>query len=131
MSRPLYLDYNSTAPLDERVFEAMRPYFLEEFGNAGSRTHSYGQRAKEGAERAREQVANLLGVRPDEVVFTSGATEANNLAILGLAAHGEATGRKHVLATAIEHKAVLEPLERLRASGFDVELVPVTAGGYV
>jgi cysteine desulfurase len=131
MSRPLYLDYNSTAPLDERVFEAMRPYFLEEFGNAGSRTHSYGQRAKEGAEQAREQVAKLLGVRPDEVVFTSGATEANNLAILGLAAHGEATGRKHVLATAIEHKAVLEPLERLRAAGFSVELVPVTAGGYV
>lgn len=131
MSRPLYLDYNSTAPLDERVFEEMRPYFLEEFGNAGSRTHSYGQRAKEGAERAREQVAKLLGVKPDEVVFTSGATEANNLAILGLAAHGEATGRKHILATAIEHKAVLEPLERLRAAGFTVELVPVTTGGYV
>lgn len=130
MSRPLYLDYNSTAPLDERVFEAMRPYFLEEFGNAGSRTHSYGQRAKEGAERAREQVAKLLDVKPDEVVFTSGATEANNLAILGLAAYGEATGRKHVLATAIEHKAVLEPLDRLRAAGFAVELIPVTAGGF-
>lgn len=131
MKRPLYLDYNSTAPLDERVFEAMRPFFLEDFGNAGSRTHSYGQRAKEGAERAREQVATLLGVRRDEVIFTSGATEANNLAILGLAAHGETTGRKHVLATAVEHKAVLEPLERLRAAGFTVELVPVTAGGYV
>ena len=118
MNRPLYLDYNSTAPLDERVFEAMRPFFLKDFGNAGSRTHSYGQRAKEAAERAREDVAKLLGVRSDEVVFTSGATEANNLAILGLAAHGEATGRKHVLATAIEHKAVLEPVDRLRASGF-------------
>lgn len=131
MNRPLYLDYNATAPLDERIFEAMRPYFLEDFGNAGSRTHSYGQRAKEAAERAREDVAKLLGVRSDEVVFTSGATEANNLAILGLAAHGEATGRKHILATAIEHKAVLEPVDRLRATGFAVELVPVTAGGYV
>lgn len=131
MKRPLYLDYNSTAPLDERVFDAMRPFFLEDFGNAGSRTHSYGQRAKEAAEHAREDVAKLLGVRSDEVVFTSGATEANNLAILGLAAYGEATGRKHLLATAIEHKAVLEPVERLRASGFSVEFVPVTAGGYV
>jgi cysteine desulfurase len=131
MNRPLYLDYNSTAPLDERVFEAMRPFFLEEFGNAGSRTHLYGQRAKDAAERARGDVAKLVGVRSDEVVFTSGATEANNLAILGLAGHGEATGRKHVVATAIEHKAVLEPLERLRAAGFTVELVPVTAGGYV
>lgn len=131
MSRPLYLDYNSTAPLDPRVFEAMRPFFLEDFGNAGSRTHCYGQRAKEGAERAREEVARLVAARSDEVIFTSGATEANNLAILGLAAHGEATGRKHVLATAIEHKAVLEPLERLRSAGFEVELVPVTSGGYV
>ena len=129
--RPLYLDYNSTAPLDGRIFEAMRPFFLEEFGNAGSRTHSYGQRAKDAVEQARGDVARLVGVRSDEVVFTSGATEANNLAILGLAAHGEATGRKHILATAIEHKAVLEPLERLRAAGFSVELVPVTAGGYV
>ncbi len=131
MNRSLYLDYNSTAPLDERVFDAMRPFFLEDFGNAGSRTHSYGQRAKEAAERAREDVAKLLGVRSDEVVFTSGATEANNLAILGLAAHGEATGRKHVLASAIEHKAVLEPVDRLRVAGFAVDLVPVTAGGYV
>lgn len=131
MNRPVYLDYNSTAPLDERVFDAMRPYFLEEFGNAGSRTHSFGQRAKEAVDRAREEVAKLVNARSDEVVFTSGATEANNLAILGFAAHGETTGRKHILATAIEHKAVLEPLDRLRAAGFAVELVPVTASGYV
>src|ERR1700730_9559412 len=98
--RPLYLDYNATTPLDPRVFEAMRPYFLEEFGNAGSRTHVYGQRAKEAVERARQQVADLLGAGSDEILFTSGATESNTLVILGLARHGEATGRKHVLATA-------------------------------
>src|SRR5262249_29998628 len=80
---------------------------------------------------ARSQVADVIGARSDEVIFTSGATESNNLAILGLARHGEATGRKHVLATAIEHKSVLEPVDRLREAGFDVELLPVTSGGYV
>jgi cysteine desulfurase len=131
MSRPLYLDYNATTPLDQRVFEAMRPYFLEEIGNAGSRTHVYGQRAKEAVDRARQQVADLLGARTEEIIFTSGATESNNLVLFGLVRHAEATGRKHILATAIEHKSVLEPLDRLREQGFDVELVPVTSGGYV
>src|SRR5262249_51786409 len=129
--RPLYLDYNATAPLDPRVFEAMRPYFLEDIGNAGSRTHLYGQRAKEAVDRARQQVADLLGARSDEILFTSGATESNNLVLLGLLRHGEATGRRHVLATAIEHKSVLEPLDQLRQGGFELELLPVTAGGYV
>jgi cysteine desulfurase len=129
--RPVYLDYNATAPLDPRVFEAMRPYFLEEVGNAGSRTHIYGQRAKEAADRARQQVATILGARSDEILFTSGATESNNLVLLGLAQHGLASGRKHVLATAIEHKSVLEPLDHLREAGFEVELLPVTAGGYI
>ena len=128
--RPLYLDYNATTPLDPRVFEAMTPYFLEEFGNAGSRTHVYGQRAREAVERARSQVADLIAAKPEEIIFTSGATEANNLALLGLARHGEATGRKHILSTAIEHKAVLEPLDRLKELGFEVELAPVTGGGY-
>lgn len=131
MSLPIYLDYNATAPLDVRVFDAMRPFFLEDFGNAGSRTHSYGQRAKDAAEKARIQVGRVVGAGANEVVFTSGATEANNLAILGLAAHGEATGRKHIISTVIEHKAVLEPLDRLRGVGFDVTLLPVTPGGYV
>jgi cysteine desulfurase len=129
--RPLYLDYNSTAPLDPRVFEAMRPYFLEEVGNAGSRTHVYGQRAKEAVDKARQHLATILGARSDEILFTSGATESDNLVVLGLARHGLASGRKHVLATAIEHKAVLEPLDHLRETGFEVELLPVTAGGYV
>lgn len=131
MPRPLYLDYNATSPTDPRVFEAMRPYFLEEVGNAGSRTHVYGQRAKEAVEKARSQVAQLLGARSDEIVFTSGATESNNAVITGLATHAIASQRRHVLATAIEHKAVLEPLERLREHGFTVDLLPVTPGGYV
>ncbi len=129
--RPLYLDYNATAPLDPRVFDAMRPYFLEEVGNAGSRTHVYGHRAKEAVDQARQHLAAILGARSDEILFTSGATESNNLVLLGLARHGLATARKHVLATAIEHKAVLEPLDHLREAGFEVELLPVTAGGYV
>jgi cysteine desulfurase len=128
--RPLYLDYNATAPLDPRVFDAMRPYFLEDVGNAGSR-HVYGERAKEAAERARKQVAALLGAKSEEILFTSGATESDNLVLLGLRQHGETTGRRHVLATSIEHKAVLEPLDRLREAGFEVELLPVTPGGYV
>ena len=131
MPRPLYLDYNTTTPLDPRVFEAMRPYFLEEFGNAGSRTHVYGQRAKEAVEKARSQVAKLIGARSDEIVFTSGATESNNAVISGLAQHAVAAHRKHILATAVEHKAVLEPLDRLREQGFTVELIRVTAGGFI
>jgi len=129
--RPLYLDYNATTPLDPRVFEAMKPWLLEEPGNAGSRTHVYGRRARDAVERARKQVADLIDTEPDEIIFTSGATESNNLVVLGLAHYGIETGRKHIISTAIEHKAVLEPLERLRKLGFEVELAPVTSGGYV
>jgi len=128
---PVYLDCNATTPLDPRVRDAMLRYFDEDFGNAGSRTHEFGARAKQGVERARDQVAAVVGAQRDEVTFTSGATEANNLAILGLAPEGERTGRKHIVSTAIEHKAVLEPLEHLRSRGFDVTLVSPTSGGWV
>jgi cysteine desulfurase len=128
---PIYLDYNATTPLDPRVFKAMQAWFLGPPANAGSRTHIYGQRAKDAVEKARQQVADVLDAQPEEIIFTSGATESNNLAILGLAEHGEQTGRKHVISTAIEHKAVLEPLERMRRLGFEVDFTPVTAGGYV
>src|SRR4029077_5719178 len=110
---PLYLDYNATTPLDPRVFEAMKPWFLDEPGNAGSRTHVYGQRARDAVETARGQVAAILGAKREEIIFTSGATESDNLAILGLAQHGIETGRRHMISTAIEHKAVLEPLAQL------------------
>lgn len=128
--KPIYLDYNATTPVDPRVFDAMKPWFLTP-SNAGSRTHSFGKAAQEAVEEARRQVADLLDAKPEEIFFTSGATESNNIAILGLAAYGERTGRKHILSTTIEHKAVLEPLERLRMLGFEVEYLPVTKGGFV
>jgi cysteine desulfurase len=106
-------------------------YFDTEYGNAGSRTHEYGNRAKVAVQRAREQVASVLAADREEVIFTSGATESNNLALIGLAAALERTGRKHVIASQIEHKAVLEPLEHLAGRGFDVTFLPPTEGGYV
>lgn len=129
-SDPVYLDYNATTPMDPRVLEAMIPWFLTP-SNAGSRTHSYGHRAKEALDHARRQIAGLIGAQPEEVFFTSGATESNNLAILGLTEYGERSGHRHIISTAIEHKAILEPLERMRRLGFEVDLAPVTRGGYV
>jgi cysteine desulfurase len=128
---PCYLDCNATAPMEPRVATVVETYLLEEFGNAGSRTHEFGARAQKAVERAREQVAQVVDAQPEDVVFTSGATESDNLAILGLQAEGEASGRRHVISTQIEHKAVLEPLEQLQRRGFEVELVPPTAGGWV
>ena len=127
---PIYLDYNATTPLDPRVFDAMTPWFLEP-GNAGSRTHVFGQRAKDVVEQARQEVGKLLGVQTEDIYFTSGATESNNIVILGLAHYGIETGRRHVVSTAIEHKAVLEPLHQLTQLGFEVELAPITKGGFV
>jgi cysteine desulfurase len=126
-----YLDCNATTPMEPEVRDVVLRFMTEEFGNAGSRTHDYGVRAQQAVQRAREQVAAVLGAKRDEVLFTSGATESNNLAILGLAPHGERIGRRHIVSTAIEHKAVLEPLGVLRERGFEVTLVPPTAGGWV
>ena len=125
----MYLDCNATAPLEPSVAEAVGHWFSEEIGNAGSRTHSFGLAAKRAVGAAREEVAAVVDANEDEVVFTSGATESNNIAILGLAEFGKSTSRRHIVSTAIEHKAVLEPLESLVYSGFDVTLVePDTAG---
>jgi len=126
---PIYLDCNATTPVDPEVEKVFFHYVHEEFGNAGSRTHEFGTRAKQAVQKARDQVAAVVKCQREEVIFTSGATESNNLALLGLRDHGEKTGRKHIVATAIEHKAVLEPLEHLAANGFDVTLVrPGTDG---
>lgn len=130
-TRPVYLDCNATTPVDPRVQTEVMTYLAEEFGNAGSRTHLYGQAAKERVSRARQQIATVVAAQPDEVVFTSGATESNNLAILGLADHGARTGRQHIVSTEIEHKAVLEPLEEMTRRGFEVTLLPPTSGGWV
>ncbi|ENO88414.1 cysteine desulfurase [Thauera linaloolentis 47Lol = DSM 12138] len=128
---PVYLDCNATTPLDPQVREVLVRYLTDEFGNEGSRTHEYGARAKQAVQRARDQVGAVVGVKRDEVIFTSGATESNNLAILGLREAGHATGRKHLITTAIEHKAVLEPFEALERDGFEVTRLAVGAGGYV
>lgn len=120
MANPVYLDCNATTPLDPAVREVLFHYLIEEFGNEGSRTHEYGSRAKQAVQKARDQVGAVVGAKRDEIIFTSGATESNNLAILGLAAHGIETGKRHLIGTCIEHKAILEPLEALEKQGFEV-----------
>lgn len=127
----VYLDCNATAPIEPEVAKLVMRFMTEEYGNAGSRTHDFGQRAKQATEHARGQVSTVVAAQPDEVIFTSGATESNNLAILGLAQHGIETGRRHIVSTMIEHKAVLEPLEVLAERGFEVTLVKPTSGGWV
>jgi cysteine desulfurase len=130
-ARPVYLDCNATAPLEPEVTVLLRAHFEHELGNAGSRTHEHGLRAKRIVEEARHHLARVVAAGPEEVIFTSGATEANNIAILGLADHARASGRTHIVTTAIEHKAVLEPIEFLQKSGFEVDLVSPGAKGFV
>ena len=127
----IYLDTAATSPLDPRVFEIMKHYFMEEFGNAGSRTHEYGIRAKIAVQKARKQIANVVDSEPQEVVFTSGATESNNLVILGLGDHLANSGRKHIITSQIEHKAVLEPIEVLANRGLEVDYLPANRSGAV
>ena len=124
-----YLDYNSTTPVDRKVLEAMLPYLAEDFGNASS-IHSPGQQARGAVDRARDSVAALLGAKPAEIVFTSGGTEADNLALFGVAAASTKT-RKHIVTTAIEHHAVLNSCQELERQGIDVTYVPVGSSGVV
>ncbi|WP_295882871.1 cysteine desulfurase DndA [uncultured Thiohalocapsa sp.] len=127
----IYLDCNATTPLEPALSELLLNLTAEEYGNAGSRTHAFGARAKQVVEHARDQVAAVVGARRDEVIFTSGATESNNLALLGLREAAEQQGRRHLITTAIEHKAVLEPMELLEAAGFEVTRLAVDASGAV
>jgi cysteine desulfurase len=126
----IYLDHHATTPCDPRVLEAMLPTFREGFGNAASRQHAFGWEAEARVERAREQVAALIGADPVEIVFTSGATESDNLALKGVARASASRGR-HIVTTAIEHKAVLDSAAWLEHEGFEVTFVPVTADGLV
>jgi cysteine desulfurase len=127
---PIYLDNNSTTRVDPRVVSAMLPFFSEHYGNAASRTHVFGWKAEEAVEQAREQVAALLGATPREIVFTSGATESNNLAIKGAAAMLRPRG-DHVVTVQTEHKAVLDPCRHLEHEGFRVTYLPVDRFGRV
>jgi cysteine desulfurase len=124
--RPVYLDYNATTPVDRRVVDAMMPYFSETFGNAASIDHLYGHEAQQAVERAREEVAALIGATAEEIIFTSGATEADNIAILGALA--SAADDAELIVSAVEHPAVLEPASLL---GGRVRVVPVSAEGIV
>ena len=126
-----YLDCNATAPLEPAVKDILIRYFADEIGNSGSRTHEYGVQANRAVEEARERVASVVKAKSDEVVFTSGATESDNIALLGITDFGKQTGRNHIVSTAIEHKAVLEPLEVLGKQGFEVSLVNPTRGGEI
>src|SRR5690242_623019 len=128
---PAYLDCNATAPLEPAAREAMLRYFDVEYGNAGSRTHEFGHRAKRAVQTAREAIALVVDADPDDVYFTSGATESDNLAILGIAPYAHASRKKHIISTAIEHKAVLEPLEQLEKQGFEITLVRPSSDGVV
>ncbi|MBX3184003.1 MAG: IscS subfamily cysteine desulfurase [Polyangiaceae bacterium] len=128
---PIYMDYHATTPLDVRVFEAMKPYFLETFGNAASRTHQFGWTAEAAVEDARETIARFIGASSGkEIVFTSGATESDNLAIKGVAEYYASKGN-HIVTTTIEHKAVLDSCKRLQKQGFEVTYVSAGPDGLV
>src|ERR1041384_5922355 len=128
--RLIYLDHNATTPLDPRVFEAMRPAFTDRFGNAASITHALGRAAAQAVESSRGQVSTLLHADAKEIVWTSGATEANNLAIKGAAMALRSQGR-HIVTQATEHNAVLDPCTWLQGEGFDVTVLPVAPDGRV
>jgi len=128
---PIYLDYHATTPADPRVVEAMLPYFTERFGNAASRSHKYGWDADKAVERGRQQVAALIGASPSEIVFTSGATESNNLAIKGVVAAFPEKNAPHIITSAVEHKSVLDASKKLGKHGCRVTVLPVDAAGRV
>ncbi|MGZ3696641.1 MAG: IscS subfamily cysteine desulfurase [Bdellovibrionota bacterium] len=130
MKLPIYLDHHATTPMDPAVFQAMAPFFTEVFGNASSRQHEYGWTAEAAVEKARTQVARLIRANEKEIIFTSGGTESDNLAILGVAEAYREKGR-HIVTTAIEHKAVLDTCEFLRTQGFEITLLPVNQAGQV
>ncbi len=127
----VYLDYNASAPIDERVLAYMVDVYRNHIGNADSRTHIYGEDARQIVEKARKQVASLLGVYSDEVFFTSGATESNNIAIQGLREYAEESGKKQIITTSIEHKAVLETVKHLENEGFTAVYVSPDLSGRV
>ncbi len=131
-ARPIYLDYQATAPTDPRVLDAMLPFFKEKFGNPHSIHHSLGQEAEEAVEEARAQMAGLIGADPREIVFTSGATESNNLAIKGAARFlKENKGKSHIITVASEHKCVLECCRKLEREGFTLTILPVERDGLI
>ncbi len=127
---PIFMDYHSTTPVDPRVLEAMLPYFTDKFGNAASKNHSFGWEAEEAVNQAREQIAQLISCHPKEVVFTSGATESDNLALKGVASMYREKGN-HIITVVTEHKAILDTAKRLEKEGFSVTYLPVQQDGLI
>lgn len=127
----IYLDYNSSAPIDGRVLDVMVDVYKNIIGNADSRTHDYGEGARKIVEHARKQVASILKINKDEVIFTSGATESNNIALQGLKEYAYSTNKKHIITTSIEHKAVLETAKALQKQGFEVDYVSPDLSGRI
>ncbi|MEO5970005.1 MAG: IscS subfamily cysteine desulfurase [Bdellovibrionia bacterium] len=127
---PIYLDYHATCPVDPEVLKTMIPYFTEVFGNAASRNHEFGWTAEAGVEKARKQIANLIGAHEKEIIFTSGATESDNLAIMGVAEMYHEKGN-HIITTPIEHKAILDTCQFLQKKGFEITYLPVDKYGQV
>ena len=124
----IYLDYNATTPVDERVLETMLPFLREKFGNAASRTHAYGWEAERAVDEGRRQVARLIGARPAEIVWTSGATESTNLALKGLV-EGRSSRRNRIVSVSTEHKATIDTLKHLGKLGLEVLTLPVGEDG--
>jgi len=133
MTKPVYLDYHATTPVDPRVLEAMLPYFSDDFGNPASRQHAYGWKAQEAVDRARAEIAALIGASAGEIVFTSGATESNNLAIKGAAQSCRAKNDRgdHLVTVATEHKSVLDSVKSLERAGWRVTWLGVDADGFI
>jgi cysteine desulfurase len=130
MKMPIYMDYNATTPVDPRVVDAMLPYLRDRFGNAASRNHSFGWEAEEAVEKAREQVARCIGASPKEIIWTSGATESNNIALKGVAGMYREKGN-HIITQQIEHKAVIDPCKYLEQNGFEVTFLEPDKQGMV
>jgi cysteine desulfurase len=130
--RPIYLDMQATTPVDPRVLDAMLPFMTELYGNPHSRTHAYGWETEEAVEQARKNIADLIGADPKEIIFTSGATESNNMSIKGVARFFKRSGtKKHIITTQIEHKCVLDSCRHLQDEGFDITYLPVNNGGLI
>jgi cysteine desulfurase len=130
MKTPIYMDYHATTPVDPRVLQAMLPYFSEKFGNAASRQHAFGVEAEQAVEKARKQIAELIGADPREIIFTSGATESDNLALKGVAEMYAERGN-HIITAATEHKAVLDTCKKLEKQGCRVTYLPVQSSGLI
>jgi len=130
MKLPIYLDYNATTPVDPKVVETMMPFFTESFGNAASRNHSFGWQVEKVVEDARESIGNAIGAGGKEIVFTSGATESDNLAILGVANFYQKKG-KHIITSPIEHKAVIDPCHALEQQGYEITFLNVEKNGCI